>query len=292
MLERHHLNILQQVQRQGSLTLAARELCLTQSALSHAIRKLEAALGVALWTISGRKIQLTQAGVYLLKLSDRLLPEFEHAEEQMRAFAEGKTGLLTIGMECYPCYRWLLRIVRPYLNQWPNVELDIRQEFQFGGMAALFRRDIDILLTPDPLKKKSIIFHKVFDYELVLVVAKNHALAKKPFIKAEDLQQETLLTYPVERARLDIFTQFFLPAAVMPIKHRTVESTDIMLEMVAAQRGITAMPSWLVDDYKNKMPLKSLPLGKKGIFKSLYLGVRRGETTAYRAAFIALAKSV
>jgi LysR family transcriptional regulator for metE and metH len=147
-------------------------------------------------------------------------------------------------------------------------------------------------VTPDPNEKKTILFHKVFDYELVLVIAKDHHLVTKPFVEAEDLQQETLVTYPVEQSRLDIYRQFLMPASSMPMRHRMVESTDIMLEMVASKRGVTAMPSWLIEDYKEKIPLHSLPLGKKGIFKSLYLGIRRGEIPAYLTAFIDLAKSV
>lgn len=292
MIERHHLHILQRVSSEGSVTAAARALCLTQPALSHSIRKLEQELGVSLWTVSGRTIQLTQAGQHLLRLAERVVPEFECAERQMRSFSAGKKGILTIGMECHPCYRWLLTIVRPYLAAWPDVELDIKQEFQFGGMAALFRREIDLLVTPDPLYKKSLFFHRVFDYELVLVVAKTHRFAQNTVIHAEDLQHETLLTYPVEPSRLDIFTQFLMPASSLPMRHQTIQSTDIMLEMVAAQRGVTAMPSWFMAEYQKKMPLHSLRLGKNGVFKSLFLGVRRGELPAYLSAFIALCKSL
>ena len=69
MLERFHLMLVREVDRQGSLTAAAEVLCLTQSALSHAIRKIEQHLRTPIWTREGRNLRLTQAGEYLLQLA-------------------------------------------------------------------------------------------------------------------------------------------------------------------------------------------------------------------------------
>src|SRR6187399_8521 len=81
MLERAHLAIIQEVDRQGSLTAAAARLHLTQSALSHAIRKLEDGLGTRIWSREGRSLRPTQAGNYLLAVANRLLPQLLLAEE-------------------------------------------------------------------------------------------------------------------------------------------------------------------------------------------------------------------
>ncbi len=60
MIERIHLSIIQQVKKQGSLTAAANVLCLTQSALSHAVKKLEQQIGTNIWLREGRSLRLTQ----------------------------------------------------------------------------------------------------------------------------------------------------------------------------------------------------------------------------------------
>src|SRR5690554_1958881 len=116
MLERIHLSIIQEVEQQGSLTAAANTLCVTQSALSHSMKKLEQKLGTELWSREGRNLRLTQAGEYLLAVADRVLPQLDLAEERLRQFAQGERGALRIGMECHPCYQWLLKIVSPYLR--------------------------------------------------------------------------------------------------------------------------------------------------------------------------------
>src|SRR3978361_409807 len=139
MLERIHLAIVQAVDKHGSLTAAADVLCVTQSALSHSMKKLEQQLGTNVWLREGRSLRLTQAGQYLLGVVHRVLPQLELAEERLRQFAQGECGSLRIGMECHPCYQWLLKIVSPYLAAWPGVDVDVKQKFQFGGLGAPFR---------------------------------------------------------------------------------------------------------------------------------------------------------
>lgn len=291
MLERSHLAILREVERQGTLTGAAQALCLTQPALSHAIKKLEQQIGTAVWIKEGRELVFTQAGQYLLAMANRLLPQFEHAEDLMQQYANGQRGSLRIGMECHPCYQWMLKIVEPYLQQWPDVDIDVKQQFQFGGIGALFSYDIDLLISPDPLFKKGLEFTPVLDYEQVLVVGNNHPLARKKQIKAEDLNAECLYTYPVDIERLDIFSQFLLPAGCAVKQHKTVETTDIMLQMVACGRGVTALPDWLVAEYSKRMPIRAIRLGPRGIQKQIYIGIRSAErNTDYLQSFVEIAR--
>jgi len=292
MLERIHLAVVQEVEKQGSLTAAAEVLHVTQSALSHSMKKLEQQLGTAIWLREGRSLRLTQAGQYLLAVANRVLPQLDLAEERLRQFAQGERGLLRIGMECHPCYQWLLKVVSPYLAAWPDVDVDVKQKFQFGGIGALFGYEIDLLVTPDPLYKPGLHFEPVFDYEQVLVVARSHALAQADYVKPQHLSGEVLITYPVPTDRLDIYNQFLLPAGIAPRRHKTIETTDIMLQMVASGRGVAALPRWLALEYAQKMEVTPVRLGAKGIAKQIHLGLREADAgTDYVQAFIALARS-
>lgn len=293
MLERIHLMILREVERRGSLTAAAEGLHLTQSALSHAIRKLEGQLGVEVWTRDGRSLRPTQAGLYLLALANRLLPQLEHAERLMAQYAEGQRGTLRIGMECAPCYAWLLKVVAPYLAAWPDVDVDVKQRFQFGGIKAIEGWEIDLLVTPDPLFKPGLRFVPVFDYEQVLVVAKDHPLAGREHVEPCDLVDEVLITYPVDIDRLDIYNQFFVPAGCAPRQRKTIETTDILLQMVASGRGVAALPRWLVQEYAERMPVRPVRLGPAGIPKQIFLGIREDDAQVdYLDAFIRLAAGI
>ncbi len=291
MIERIHLAIVQEVEKQGSLTAAASVLCLTQSALSHSMKKLETQLGTPIWLRDGRRLRLTQAGQYLLAVANRVLPQLALAEERVGQYALGERGTLRIGMECHPCYQWLLKVVSPYLEKWPDVDVDVKQKFQFGGIGALFDYEIDLLVTPDPLLRPGLRFEPVFDYEQVLVVSRRHPLAAEQYVTPHQLIEETLITYPVEIDRLDIYNQFLTPAGVLPKRHKEIETTDIMLQMIASNRGVGALPRWLVEEYASKMNVAAVRLGPAGIAKQIFLGVRTAEIeTAYILAFIETAR--
>ncbi|OOE57003.1 LysR substrate-binding domain-containing protein, partial [Salinivibrio sp. IB282] len=100
---------------------------------------------------------------------------------------------------------------------------------------------------------------------------------------------------PVDQSRLDVFTQFLAPAHCAPRKHKTIEktieTTDIMLQMVAAERGIAALPKWLAKEYQQRLNLHILRIGQQGIHKSIHLGVREGQRDDYIQNFIEKASS-
>ena len=223
MLERVHLEILTAIKEHGTLTKAADSLYLSQSALSHSIKKLESQLATPIWKKEGRNLRLTPAGERIQTLANRVLPQFLHTELLLNQIAKGEAGALRIGMECHPCYQWLLRVIQPYLDKWPNIDMDVRQEFQFGALGALFSYEIDVLITPDPLFKPKIEYIPVFDYEHRLVVSTSHQLAKEDFVLPEQLSNQVLLSHPVEPTRLDIFSQFLSPA-----KCSVRENTNIL----------------------------------------------------------------
>lgn len=288
MLDIQPLVILREIDRTGSLTQAADSLCLTQSAVSHAIRRFEQRHNIKLWQREGHKLRLTRAGEYLLSVAQRVLPQLEHGAAVLEDYARGRRGAIRVGMECHPCQDWLMRVVDPFLVQWPDVELDVTTAFQFGGLSALLGHEIDVLVTPDPIDRPGLEYRPVFDYELVLAVSDTHPLARKSRIEPEDLATETLITYPVSRERLDIYTRFLVPAHAMPRRHRTVETTDLMLRLVASGRAVSATPDWLLREAKG---VTGIPIGE-GIPKSIHLGQRAGQAPAYMDGFMELAANV
>jgi len=290
MIERSHLTIIQALADNGTLTAAANSLFLTQPALSHQMRYLEKKLEVNLWERDGRLLRLTQSGELLLQVARQLLPVFEQTEKTLQAYGKGRAGILRLGVECHPCYEWLKGILANFLTKMPDMDVDIINKFQFSGLEGLLNHHVDLLVTPDPVKKKGLVYEALFDYELVLLVANDHPLATQSFIKAEQLIDETLITFPVPHERLDIFTQFLMPASISPTT-KAIQSLDIMVQMVGLNRGITVLPHWLADDYCAKLPVSSVRLGKSGLHKSLFAAMREEDVSIhYMKTFIELGK--
>ncbi|MET0090260.1 MAG: LysR substrate-binding domain-containing protein [Candidatus Thiodiazotropha sp.] len=291
MIEPNHLRIIAALQQHGTLTAAADALCLSQSALSHQIRYLEKKLGLAIWRKEGRRLRLTRAGHLLHQTADKILPILDQSERTLKAYADGKQGVLRIGVECYPCYEWLTGVVADYLGSDPDVDVDIFQRFSFSGIQGLRDFAIDLLVTPDPVEEPGLDYQPLFGYELELLVARSHPLADRAWVTPRQLAGETLITFPVEAPRLDILSGFMDPAGVRPRAHRQIESVDIMLQLTELQRGVAALPGWLSRRACERLALKSLHLGRQGMQRTLYAGYRDEEaSSSYLQAFLRLAR--
>lgn len=288
MIEHSHLRIIQALHANGTLTEAANALCLSQPALSHQIGYLEKKLGVALWEREGRSLRLTQAGLLLLEVAHQVLPVLAQAEKTLAAYSEGRQGILRIGVECYPCFEWLTGVIGQFMRQMPDIEVDIVQKFQFSGLEGLLNHHIDVLITPDWVKKDTIDYEVLAQYQLVLLVAADHALAGIGELTPELLSQETLLTFPVPLERLDILTYFLTPAHLEPKKLKPIESLEIMLQMTALKRGVCVLPEWLADIKSKDLQLEKIRIGKNGLYQKLYLALREPDKTIpYIKKFIA-----
>lgn len=291
MLDRQHLQTIREVNRLGSVTAAAKALNLSQSAVSHSMAKLQQHFAVDIWHRKGRTLKLTQAGKYLLSIAERIVPEFEHAEQILADFSAGRRGTLRVGMECHPCEKWLMSVIQPYLTTWTEVNIEVRTGFRFDGIAALQAHEIDLLLTPDPIASNDVVFEPVFDYDLLLVVPIEHPLSTREFIHPEDLASEVLLTVPVSPERLDIYTRFLAPAQCRPRQHVTVETTEMMMQLVSARRGVSVLPDWLIRQEGIDLSIRAVRIGEKGLQKSIHIGLRTEDAGIdYLRGFIELGR--
>ncbi len=287
MIEHSHLKIIQALHTNGTLTEAANALCLSQPALSHQISYLEKKLGVKLWEREGRNLRLTQAGLLLLETANQILPVLSQTEKTLEAYREGRQGILRIGVECYPCFEWLTGMIGQYMRQMPGIDVDIVQKFQFTGLEGLLNHHIDVLITPDLVRKDNIEYEILAEYQLVLLVAPDHPLVDLPQITPELLSKETLLTFPVPLERLDILTHFMTPAHLEPVKIKQIESLEIMLQMAALNRGVCVLPEWLADIKNKDIHLKKIRIGNQGLFQKLYLAMRGADkAVSYIRQFI------
>ena len=291
MIEPSHLKIMLALHQKGTLTQAADALFLTQSALSHQIRHLEKKLNLKLWQRCGRRLRLTPAGELLLKTAERVMPLLSQTELALKAMGEGQQGLLRIAVECFPCHQWLNSIVAEFLQALPDIDVDIIRQFQFSGAEGVLNHHADLLITPDLCVHEALQNIPLFDYQQVLLVSESHHLASFSSISAKQLADQVLFTFPVEKLRLDVFSEFLQPAHIQPKAHKQIESLAIMLQMVENQRGVSVLPEWLADSYSQQYKVKKCRLGEAGIYKTLYASIKKEDINLpYLKTFIELAQ--
>ncbi len=293
-IEFRHLRTIQAIHEAGSLAGAADLLGLTQSALSHQIRGVEEQAGVELFVRATRPLRLSPAGQRLLAAAQRILPQVAALEAEFADLEAGRAGRMHVAIECHACFEWLLPVLNQFRRAWPEVDIDIRPGLAFDALPALRREEVDLVVSSDPEELPGVTFTPLFDYHPVLVTAAEHRLATKGAIEAGDLAGETLIAYPVDRARLDVFTELLLPAGVEPRAVRPVELTAMILLLVASGRGVAVLPDWVVRSAaRADMELVTRPLARGGapVVKRLYAATREAEATRpYVAHLIRLAR--
>lgn len=277
MIELRHLKTLTALRDTGSLVDAADSLFLTQSALSHQLKDLEDRLECSLFVRKTKPPRFTSAGRRLLNLAEEVLPMVKSAERDIARLAGGEVGRLHICIECHSCFQWLIPCLDRYRTNWPEVELDLSGGFSFAPLPALVRGDLDLVITSDPVDLPGIIYVPLFSYEAMLAIAKDHTLATRTMILPGDLAKELLITYPVDRDRLDIFTRFLDPADVDPAAIRTAELTPMIIQLVASGRGVTCLPNWALTEYLEQGTVVSKKLGESGLWCTLYVAIREDQ---------------
>ena len=278
-IEFRHLRTVKAIHEEGGLARAADRLHITQSALSHQIKGLEDQAGLELFVRRSKPMRLSAAGMKLLRLAEDVLPRVAALEEEFSGLRSGKSGRLHIAIECHACFDWLLPVLEGFRQSWPDVDVDIRPGLQFEALPALMREEVDLVVSSDPDALSGVDFSPLFDYEPVFVCAADHPLAKKPFIEAADFADQTLITYPVDRARLDVFSQVLFPAGVEPKAIRQVELSAVILLLVASGRGVSVLPDWVVRDVGRDSSIVTRPLTRAGVTRRLF-GATRTEDTA------------
>lgn len=292
MLEVRHLETLSAIRDLGSLQEAAEKLHVTQSALSHQLRDLEVRLQTPLLNRRTRPARLTTAALRIVELADEVLPRIRATERELQRLAAGRTGRLHVAIECHSCFQWLMPALDKFRATWPDVSLDLSAAFSFAPLPALVRGDLDVVITSDPLPLEDVTYLPLFSYELVLAVAATNPLAASPYIVPAQLADQVLITYPVDRQRLDVFTAFLDPAGIEPASVRKVELTPMMVQLVASQRGVAALPNWALTEYLQQGWLRIQRLGAEGVWRTLHAAVRTEDEQAdYIQAFVQQARA-
>ena len=290
-IELRHLRTIMAIHAAGSVAQAAEQLHITQSALSHQIKAIRDQLGVDLFVKNTKPMRLSAEGLRFLRAAERILPEIDLLKAEFDNLQNGQAGRLHIAIECHACFEWLFPVLNLFRHDFPDVDIDIRPGLAFRALKALADEEVDVVISSDPEDIPGVEFHQLFPYAPTFLVAKTNRLAEKDYVDAADFADQTLITYPVERTRLDIFSQLLIPAKIEPKLIRQVELTAVMLMLVGANKGVAVLPDWVIRSADIDRGLVTKPVTRNGLTRQLYAAVRcDGQTKPFIKRFIALGK--
>lgn len=275
-LELRYLKTLIALKESGSVSLAAKRVHLTQSALSHQIKLLEDQYELPLFERKTQPIRFTAAGERLIKLGYDILPKVVEAELDLARVKQGEVGELRIAVECHTCFDWLMPAMDSFRQSWARVELDIVSGFHTDTVGLLFSHRADWAVVSEMEETAGIIYKPLFSYEMVAICSKDHPLAEKAVWDAEDFRHETLIHYPVPDDMLDLLRKVLHPAGINPTR-RTSELTIAIIQLVASKRGIAALPYWAVKPYLERGYVVARKITPQGLYSNLYAAIREND---------------
>lgn len=272
ILEVRHLRAVDAIQREGTVTGAARRLFLTQSAVSHLLKDLETRLGVELFDRE-RGMEPTEEGKRLLRSARVVLEELDRAEYDLGQLRDGYQGVLRISTQCYTCYHWLPRILSRFRERFPGIDLQIVPKATHDPIRALLTGELDLAIVHRNQEIEGIETTQLFVDELVAVVPPDHRLAGRRWLTPEDFRDETLIVHFYEPEGPLVATEFLWPAGIEPSRVLELQLTDAVLESVKSGLGITVMAEWAVAPEIRDGSLIQVRLGRKGLGRAWYAAV-------------------
>ena len=257
MLTLQHLYIIEKVISEGTLTKASEKLNLSQSALSHQIRELEAVAGFKIFDRIGKKLVINEAGKRIVAGAEQILPIVRQLEAELQEMKAGKFETIRISTECYTCYHWLPRLLKEFNDDFPNLNVQIVAEATSRPMSYLEAGQLELAIVSAESANPKFTYQPLFSDELVLLISSDHPLAvgNKP-IDVADLVTETLIVYQVGR-KDDYINQDFV-SSIAAKKIMEIPLTEAIVEMVKFGIGVTIMTNWAARQYENVPGLSRL----------------------------------
>lgn len=182
----------QAVARLGSVSLAADELHLSQSAVSIQIAGLEASAGAPLVVRTGRGVRLTEAGELLLGYADRLSALWSEASDEMATLLGAFSGTLRVGAVSTAEY-WLPRLLVTFVNQNPRVKLKLHLANRSEVVRSLAAQEVDIAVMGQPPEELKVVASSFAKNPMAFMAAPNHPLMSDSDLTMDKLVSANLL---------------------------------------------------------------------------------------------------
>ena len=278
-METKYFRLIKTIVEEGNLANATEKLFLTQSALSHQLKELELQLGFKVFFRKRNQWELTEEGTELYHLGNTVLSSIEKGLNDIKKIQAGSTGTIKVSTECYSFYHGLPSFIQRMGVLYPEIQVDLNLEATHHPIQKILSDEIDIAIVTLKPEDDSLFCIPFFEDEILAIMHKEHPLSKQKKIVAKDFSQEHLIihSYPLET--VSVYQQWLKPNNVMPLKISAVPLTQVALEMIEANIGITCMPLWALKLFKIPEDIVFKKIGNKSLKRTHYLVVKKADKT-------------
>jgi DNA-binding transcriptional LysR family regulator len=266
MLDRINLNqlkVFESVYKARSMTVAAKELHLTQSAISHSMKALEREVGCRVLDKLGKKVVLTEAGEALLVHVERILGEMALARAELDQLGKWGQSRLRLGASSTACQHILPTVLREFRESFPQCVISIEPGDTPEMIAALRDRRIDLAVNLEPRRDEPLAFRPLFTDELSFLLSPLHPWAREGRVERSQIAKQHYIVYGKRSYTAEMIEEYFRQEDIVLYSSIDLGSMEAIKELVKLGLGVSILATWTCRKEIEERSLVCLPLGKR-----------------------------
>ncbi len=249
--------------RTGSFTQAARELHVTQSGVSHAMKALERDVACRLFAKVGKKFALTQAGEQLLQHAERILQEMTSAREALGQLGKWGRGRLRLGASTTACQHILPAVLREFKESFPEHNITIEPGDTPALVTLLLQQRVDLGLGLEMERDPQLDFHPLFTDELQFIVGAQHPWAGAGRVDRAEIPRQNYILYNKTSITFQLIELYFRREEMTLNTVIELGSMETIKELVKLGLGVSIVSPWIARKEIEEGSMMSLPLGRR-----------------------------
>ncbi len=275
--------------RTRSFTEAAKELGLTQSAVSHSLKSLETQLGQSIFERNGRQVRPTHNGEYFLREAMEILHRMQNIRERLAQQDTWSGGRIRVGAEPSCAYILLPQVLREFKQSFPRCSITIKPDSQEANLEALGHGELDVVLALTPTENtptcQSLDW---FTDELAVIMPPFHPLAQKGRLLPNDFQGESIHLLGNDHSTDSLVKSYFTENGIRALEFLYAGSVEVIKEMVKLGQGLAFLPSWTARTDAAEGSLVILPLGAEPLSRKWSIFHSDRQLNLHEETFIGL----
>jgi len=278
--------------RTGSFTQTARELHLSQSAVSHSMKALEGEVGCRLLDKMGKKAVLTQAGEQLLVRATRIIAEMAEARAELGRLGKWGQSRLRLGASTTACQHILPGVLREFKDSFPNCAISIEPGDTPEMIEALHAHKIDLAVNLEPKRGEPLDFRPMFTDELQFILSPQHPWAQAGRVVRGEIARQNYILYKRKSYTSAMVEAYFREDDIVLFSQLDLGNIEAIKELVKLGLGVSILAPWTARKELDEGSLVALPLGKRKLRRRwgvLYWQGRR--MSLVEETFVGLCKS-
>ena len=274
-MELKYFRLIKTIEEEGSIANSSERLFLTQSALSHQLRDLEARLGFKVFHRTRNRWKLTPEGTELYKLANKLFQSIDEGFSAIKHIKEGSKGTIKLSAECQSFFPAIPSFIQKMGLLYPEIDINVSLGATHQTISQVLSSELDIAIVTSAPQSDELSSIPVFKDEIFAIMHQEHPLNQFEYLDASHFEKVHLLINSFPLDGVAVYEHFLKPNKINPLKISAIPFTEITLSMIHANMGIMCAPKWQLSLFKWSKELVFKRIGKNGLKRTHYLLVKK-----------------